>query len=170
MRTELILAIDPGLEGAFALLAPTGDVIAVEDLPVIEDASLSWIDGSVLTSRLFALRNGVATRAIVERVSAMPKQGVSSTFKFGVTFGSILGALRVLQIPIEFVTPVSWKRAIGLPPAAGRKDSAVKGEALDKARLLYPEAPLHLQKHHGRAEALLIAHWFINRHELKAAA
>jgi crossover junction endodeoxyribonuclease RuvC len=85
----------------------------------------------------------------------MPHQGVASTFKFGVGFGSILGVLQALGLPLEFVTPAVWKGTFNLG-----KD---KGAALYKARLLYPSADLRLAKHDGRGEALLIGTWALRR-------
>jgi crossover junction endodeoxyribonuclease RuvC len=85
----------------------------------------------------------------------MPRQGVASSFAFGVVFGSILSVLQAMQIGIDLVTPATWKRALGL--------SSDKRASLDKARLLFPTADLHLAKHDGRAEALLLAHWALLR-------
>ncbi len=81
----------------------------------------------------------------------MPRQGIASAFNFGVGFGSVLSILQARHLSIELVTPVVWKRAMGL--------SKDKRASLDKARLLYPAADLSLAKHEGRAEALLLAHW-----------
>ena len=103
---------------------------------------------------------GRPCRAVVERVSAMPRQGVASSFTFGVGLGSILGTLQTLRLPIELVTPAQWKTALGLG-----KDKRV---SLDKARLLFPSADLHLAKHDGRAEALLLAHFALNRRPVTA--
>ena len=83
----------------------------------------------------------------------MPKQGVASSFTFGVGLGSILGCLRAMHLPIEFVTAAVWKKSYGLG-----KD---KHASLHKARLLFPTADLMLAKHDGRAEALLIAHYAV---------
>lgn len=163
--TTLTLAIDPGLTGAFALLAPTGDVIAVEDLPVVRDGTLAWIDGDRLMSRLLELRNGVAVTAIVERVHAMPKNGSQAAFSQGCTLGSIVATLQIAHVRIEFVAPSVWKRDLGLTFGKQTKDGARKRASLDKARLLYPGAPLDRQKDHGRAEALLLAHWHQQRRE-----
>lgn len=149
----LILGIDPGLTGALALLDADGQPELVADLPVIRDRSLAWIDGGALQSMLLDAIRGRSCRAIVERVSAMPKQGVASSFAFGVGLGSILATLQTLRLPIELVTPAVWKLALGL--------SRDKRASLNKARLLFPSADLSLAKHDGRAEALLIAHWAI---------
>lgn len=151
----LIIGIDPGLTGAVGVLNPDGTFRAVFDLPVIRDKSLAWIDGQQLVALVRDARAGEPARAIVERVSAMPGQGVASSFGFGVTVGSILAAVQVLQLPIELVTPATWKTALRL----GRDKKA----ALHRARLLFPDADLTLEKHDGRAEALLLAHWALSR-------
>lgn len=151
----LTLGIDPGQSGALALLDSDGQAELVVDLPVIRDGRLAWIDGGSLQSTLLNALRGRPCRTVVERVSAMPGQGVASSFAFGVGFGSILATLQTLQLPIELVTPASWKLAMGL----GRDKRA----SLDKARLLFPTADLSLAKHDGRAEALLLAYYAQNR-------
>jgi crossover junction endodeoxyribonuclease RuvC len=158
----LTIGIDPGLSGAIAILGPTGELERLADLPVIRDGRLAWIDGGFLQSILIDSAGGRQARAVVERVSAMPRQGVASAFNFGVGFGSVLAVLQARHIAIELVTPAVWKRAMGL--------SADKRASLDKARLLYPTADLGLAKHDGRAEALLLAHWALTRVQQRAAA
>lgn len=145
---NITIGIDPGLHGAISFLYDDGEY-HVHDLPVIEDKSLKWIDGGALTSLILAHPGN--RWAFVERVSAMPKQGVSSSFQFGVGFGAVLGALQGLQVPLQLVTSVKWKREISL--------TNCKKQSLGRARMLFPMAELHLAKHADRAEALLIAHW-----------
>jgi len=152
--SKILIGIDPGLTGALAILT-NGTYECVHDLPVIRDRALAWIDGNELQSIILGALAGRTAVAIIERVSAMPKQGIASAFQFGLGFGSILGVLQALHLPIEFVTPAVWKKALGL--------SKDKHASLHKARLLFPTAELHLAKHDGRAEALLIAHHARNR-------
>lgn len=147
----LTIGIDPGLSGAIAMLDSQGDVCFVADLPVVRDNKLAWIDGGELQSMILNWRGARPCTAMIERVNAMPKQGVSSSFQFGVGFGSILSVLQAMAIPIEFVRPANWKKAMNL--------SSDKKAALHKARLLYPDVDLRLAKHDGRAEALLIARY-----------
>lgn len=156
----LCIGIDPGLSGAIAILDQAGELVAVTDLPVIRDLSLAWIDGNELQSIILGALQGRTAGAIIERVSSMPGQGIASSFQFGVGFGSVLSVLQALHIPLEFVTAAVWKRSYGL--------SKDKHASLHKARLLYPSAELHLAKHHGRAEALLVARYSLNR--VKVAA
>jgi len=147
----LVMGIDPGLSGALAVLGPADELEQLTDLPVIHDGRLAWIDGGVLQSLLMDTLRGRPARAVVERVGAMPRQGVASAFTFGLGLGAVLAVLQALRIPIQLVTPAAWKRALGL--------SRDKQASLDKARLLFPCAELTLAKHHGRAEALLLAHF-----------
>ena len=85
----------------------------------------------------------------------MPGQGIASSFQFGVGFGSILSVLQALHVNIEFVTPAVWKKSYGL--------GTDKHASLHKGRLLFPTADLHLAKHDGRAEALLIARYELTK-------
>ena len=151
----LTIGIDPGLSGALAILASDGSVELLLDLPIVRDRSLAWVDGNALQSMILGALQGRTAVALVERVSAMPGQGIASSFQFGVGFGSLLGVLQALHIRIEFVTAAVWKRSYGL--------SKDKHASLHKARLLFPSAELHLAKHDGRAEALLIAHYALAR-------
>jgi crossover junction endodeoxyribonuclease RuvC len=151
----ITIGLDPGLTGALAILNESGDCERVADLPVIRDGKLSWIDGSALQSLLIDSLAGRPARAFVERVQAFPQQGRSSAFNFGVGFGSILSILQARHIAIELVMPTQWKKALGL--------SNDKRASLDKARLLFPTAELHLAKHDGRAEALLLARYGMGR-------
>jgi len=152
---SLTIGIDPGLSGALAILSADGAFESVHDLPIIRDAKLAWVDGGELQSIILGALQGRTATALVERVSSMPAQGIASAFQFGVGFGSILGVIQALHIRIELVTPAVWKRSYGL--------SKDKHASLHKARLLFPAAELHLAKHDGRAEALLLAHYAMTR-------
>lgn len=158
---HVTIGIDPGLSGALAVLGPHGDLESLHDLPVIRDGRLAWIDAQGLTSLLIDSLRGRTARAVIERVSAMPAQGIASAFNFGVGFGSLLALVQARYLPIELVTAAQWKRAMGL--------SSDKRASLDKARLLFPTADLGLAKHDGRAEALLLAYWALNRRTQAAA-
>lgn len=151
----LTVAIDPGVSGAIAILGARGEYEGVADLPIIRDGRLTLVDGGRFQSMLIDGMRGRLARVVVERVGAMPKQGVASAFNFGVGFGSVLSIVQARHLPLEFVAPALWKRQLGL--------GADKSAALDKARLLFPMAELGLAKHDGRAEALLLAYWAVTR-------
>ena len=95
--------------------------------------------------------------AIVECVHSMPKQGVSSTFKFGKGYGEILGILAALNIVIHEPTPQAWKKAMLAGTDKG-KDASIQ-----VAENLFPEinlVPKGCRKpHDGMAEALLMAEY-----------
>lgn len=145
-----MLGIDPGLTGAYTVI-DAGHVLECEDLAVMRDKSLGWVDAAELLTRLIRLKAGQPMRAIVERQGARPVQGVASAFKMGVCFGSILATLQNAACSIEFVTPSVWKRDMGI--------TSDKQSSLDKARLLYPMVELDRKRDHNRAESLLIARW-----------
>jgi crossover junction endodeoxyribonuclease RuvC len=89
--------------------------------------------------------------AIVERVAAMPKQGVASTFKFGASYGALLGVIGALGIPSVLVTPTKWKKHFAL--------DAEKERARALALRMWPARSelFSRKKDHGRAEAALLA-------------
>lgn len=154
MRT-VYLGIDPGMSGAIGVIDARGGFESVHDLPIIRDGKLAWVDGGKLLSLIMEIRSGRHAIAMIERVHSMPRQGVASSFTFGVGFGSLLAGLQASNVPLHFVQPEQWKIAAGLK--RDRKDKRTKGASLAAARLLFPTAQLDLKKHEGRAEALLIA-------------
>jgi crossover junction endodeoxyribonuclease RuvC len=145
-----LVAIDPGsISGAYAVLETTTGAAIVGDLPTVDKN----INSSEL-SRL--LRKYDPHTVVLERVGAMPKNGPVSMFSFGRGVGRIEGVIGSCGICLEYVTPVVWKKYYRLPGTAKNKElSRVR------ALQLYPKLEgLSLKKHSGRAEALLIAHWF----------
>ena len=143
-----IAGFDPGLSGAIAFFWPIApDRVAAEDMPIVGGE----VDCATLAARIRQMAPDVA---IVERVSAMPKQGVSSTFKFGACYGALLGVLAALEIRSVLVTPGVWKRHFRL--------DADKEKSRALALRTFAKTPEHFsRKHdHGRAEAALMALWY----------
>jgi crossover junction endodeoxyribonuclease RuvC len=84
----------------------------------------------------------------------MPKQGVASTFRFGVAVGIIRGVLMANGVSVHYVAPTVWKKHWGLN---GKDKEAARALAI----LRHPKLPgLHLKRHHGRADALLMLEWY----------
>lgn len=156
---KLTIGIDPGLHGAIAVLDEEGVLVALTDFQIIEHNKLKWIDGNWLQGWFIEHVQYKTAHAVIEHVHSMPSQGVASSFQFGVGFGSLLGVVQARHIPLTLVRSTQWKRDMGLVG----KDQDGKKQALSRARLLWPTAELHLAKHDGRAEALLIAAWSINK-------
>lgn len=146
----MLIGIDPGISGAIAFFDNFGELVSVHDMPLKKEGSHNHINAHVLS--LMIKRKVLVPQlavAKVESVHSMPGQGVASTFKFGRSFGTILGVLGALGIEVELVTPQRWKKKHGL----------VKKEK-DASRILaaelFPLAPLDRKKDHGRADAILI--------------
>lgn len=140
----IIMGIDPGISGAVAFYFPVVCRIAVDDVPVA--------GGEINVHELARqIRIHRPNMAVIERVGAMPGQGVTSSFNFGRSYGDVRGAIGALDVPMHFVTPQKWKKHFGL--------SADKEESRLRAIRLFPNAAesFKLKKHDGRAEAALIA-------------
>lgn len=153
---NVVVGIDPGLTGAIALLGAVPGRPIVTDMPVV--------DGQVNGAELACiLRVMAAPRVVVEEQQAMPKQGVASTFKTGRNYGLILGVLAALEMPVTLVRATEWTRALKV----GSDKERHRARAID----WYPTAaPLLARvKDHGRADALLLAHWGVIHHERRAA-
>ncbi|MER9776790.1 hypothetical protein [Mesorhizobium sp. M0220] len=139
-----ILGIDPGASGAIAFYFPSRpDLIGAEDVPLAGGE----IDAATLARRIVQM---APTVAIIEHVGPMPKQGVSSTFKFGVAYGVVRGVVQALNVPMHLVTPGRWKKHFRLD------SDKEKARAL---ALRYWPSSIHFsrKKDHGRAEAALLA-------------
>ncbi len=104
-------------------------------------------------AELLNLYAGKDCHVYVERVSAMAGQGVTSVFSFGRSFGMIEGILAALKMPVTFVAPATWTRAIGRSPG--------KDASRARAMELFPNYEYFFKrvKDDGRADAALIAHW-----------
>jgi crossover junction endodeoxyribonuclease RuvC len=146
MRT---IGIDPGAKGALVLFEDNA-ICGVWDMPVVMVKGKARVDAAALGA---ILRMAEPDQAFMERVGAMPGQGVTSMFAFGMAAGIVMGALGALVIPLTLVTPTEWKGALRVP-----KD---KGAARARASQLLPAGASHwpLAKHDGRAEAALIGHY-----------
>ena len=157
----ITIGIDPGLSGAIALLDHSGQYIAAHDMPTMaRGEKKKQINPRVLrdTLQMLALayeRN--ETIVMIEHVNAMPGQGVTSMFNLGHSCGLIEGVVAAMGFSYELVTSQAWK-----------KDAGLIGKDKDASRTLvtrlYPTAPVHLVKHDGRADAILIARFGNRRH------
>jgi crossover junction endodeoxyribonuclease RuvC len=148
----MILGIDPGAHGAIAVLSPTGELLGVHDMPTVEVAVGKGKRTRLAEAALAGLiKEAGATHAFVERVSAMPGQGVSSMFAFGEALGIAKGILAALAVPTTHITPQQWKRAMRVTDD--------KGGCRLRAMQLFPASAAQFSraKDDGRAEAALIA-------------
>jgi hypothetical protein len=153
MMSTHILGIDVGIDGALALLDSLGH-LTVHDVPTLETIRNAKAKRSVDIAALRQLVIDLApTHAVIERVGAMPKQGTSSMFSFGRTVGVIEGVLGALQVPISYVAPQVWQKAMSVPP--GKDGSRLRASELMPG---YSER-WRRKRDHGRSDAALIALW-----------
>ena len=153
--TTLIIGIDPGLTGALAAIHPAGN-IDFHDTPILKLGKKNTCNPSAMSALLREYQGSTEGLLVgIEKIHSMPGQGVASTFTFGEGYGIWLGILAALAISHELITPQAWKKGM------------MDGQAKDKdgsrliALRLFPESAeqLKLKKHHGRADAVLIAEY-----------
>ncbi len=147
------IGIDIGSKGALALLSPTGELLEIEDMPILRDgpANRPNVNAPLLASIVCRWQ---ATTAFVEFVSARPGEGPTGAFSFGRSKGVIEGVCAAAGLPVTFLTPPVWKRAIGIPPGKDGAKDAARSEAI---RRWPSQAGLFARvKDDGRAEAALI--------------
>lgn len=144
----IYVGIDPGYSGAWGMVDHNGKYISCGDM--IHDGT------HILTRHVIAEMAQAIDKQdaefVIELVHAMPKQGVSSTFKFGMAYGAAISILQRFNKPFHTVTARVWKKGMELDND--------KDKSLRMAQELWPSAPLILKKHNGRAEALLLAEWY----------
>ena len=141
----LYIGIDPGAKGSMCLIA-NGKVL-FKDFDLKEYSN---------TLKAFLDTDDTELMVAIEKVHAMPGQGVSSSFSFGQRLGEIEGMLTALQIPYELVAPKDWQKACGIPAKSDKKGIA---SVIQK---LYPTAELYGNKgglRDGRSDALGLAHF-----------
>lgn len=139
------IGIDPGAKGSMCLIA-NGKVL-FKDFDLKEYSN---------TLKAFLDTDDTELMVAIEKVHAMPGQGVSSSFSFGQRLGELEGMLTALQIPYELVAPKDWQKACGIPAKSDKKGIA---SVIQK---LYPTAELYGNKgglRDGRSDALGLAHF-----------
>jgi crossover junction endodeoxyribonuclease RuvC len=142
------MGIDPGKSGGIAILEG-GAVMRLLPMPLAGRG----VDFGVVAHVISAYRPDAI---VMEKVGAMPKQGVVSTFTFGVGYGGIQGVCAALGAPLHLVTPQAWKQLV---LAGTAKD---KSSAIAFVRRAYPQAdlmatPRSRVPHDGLADAVCLA-------------
>lgn len=160
MTASAFLGIDPGLSGALALYDPADDTLEVQDIPTLQLKSKRIVDEYAL-ARIIDGWNGRIREVWLELVNGMPSipgadgkrrsMGATSAFNFGLGYGLVRGVCAANFLPIVDVTPASWKAAM--------KVRGAKDEGRQRASAVMPRHAHNwpLKKHHGRADASLIA-------------
>ena len=165
----IIFGIDPGVSGAICVLKE-GRIIDVYEMPtmIVGKKNKRQVNGAEVTNILLKEINSFRDnesessfkleeriKVVVEHVTAMPGQGVTSMFNFGQSFGVIKGICAALKLPIYFVRPMKWKKHFNLIKT--NKDAS-----RTKVIEVYPNisSKLSRKKDSNKADAILIARYF----------
>ncbi|MGD9540815.1 hypothetical protein [Methylocystis sp.] len=118
-----ILGIDPGLDGAIAVLTDSGELVEIRDMPTLLDGAKGRraVNPALFASIIYSTQ---ASRAYCELVGPRPTDGTAGAFGFGRTRGIIEGVLAAAGVPLELIAPPAWKRSAGIAPGKENKDSA----------------------------------------------
>ena len=156
-----IIGIDPGLSGGIAILDDL-KIYDIFDMPIMSEGKKN--KNQLNSAQLVNIINKHVLRkentfVIVEQVSAMPGQGVTSMFNFGQTFGSVKGICAALGLPIFYVRPAKWKKHFELINSS-------KDASRSKVIEMYPSISSRLTKKKdvNKADAILIARYFRDCH------
>lgn len=152
-----ITAFDPGKSASWARYdTATPNLMELGDVEISGVGRLARPCGRHI---LELIRD--ADIVVVEEVGVRPGEGVASAFTFGMAFGSILAVVQSAGKPLRTVTPKQWSAQLRLKSGAGETDK--KGAALALVREMWPGTyeQLRLKKDHNRADAALMARWFV---------
>jgi len=150
----ITLGIDPGLSGALAFFNADAGHLSIIDMPTVELKRNGKTKREVSAAQLAEfIRMGNVDHAYVEKVNAMPGQGVSSVFSFGRSTGMIEGVLAALKIRTTLVQPQVWQKAVGQRPG--------KDGSRQRAADLFPIYANLFSRvmDNGRSDAALIS-WY----------
>ena len=142
--------MDPGFSGAVAVLSEDGEVLLLEDMPVVPVGTRRELNEPVLREWLVRFEVG---SCCLEKSQTMPGQGVASSGRYMMSYGILRGLCVGLGIPYSLVHPKTWKKAM-MPDMPKEKLASVQ-----RVGQLFPELALDRKKDHGKADALLICRY-----------
>ena len=139
--------IDPGFSGALAVVSEEGEVLGLEDMPVLKVGSRRELNEPAIKD--FLKRHKIATVAL-EKSQTRPGQGIASSGRYMMSYGVLRGLCVGLGIPYQLVHPRTWIKAM-MPDMPKEKEASIQ-----RVGQLYPDLVLDRKKDHGKADALLI--------------
>ncbi len=145
------IGIDPGKSGGFAIIET--DETGCKRINVYP-----WDEEEFVyqMKRITVFMSNVRVRTCLEKVGAMPGQGVTSMFNFGKSAGFIEGVLKAYKIPYQLIPPAKWKKEFSLDHS--------KQKSVEVAERLFQDinlmrTPKCRKPSDGMAEALLMAEY-----------
>jgi len=155
----LVIGIDPGISGSICFFHE-GQIIDVVEMPTMAEGKKNkkQVNGSQIFNEIserikkFEKKD---IKVVIEQVSAMPGQGVTSMFNFGQSFGILKGICSAMQLPMYFVRPTKWKKYFNLI-------NSEKDASRTKAIEIFPyfSGQLSRKKDSNKADAILIASFY----------
>ena len=155
----LIIGIDPGISGSICFF-DNGKILDVIEMPTMADGKKNkrQVNGSQIYNEILKRvddQEKKDVKVVIEQVSSMPGQGVTSMFNFGQSFGILKGICSAMQLPMYFVRPAKWKKYFNL--IKSEKDAS-RTRAIE----IFPYFSSHLskKKDSNKADAILIASFY----------
>ena len=162
----LIIGIDPGISGSICFLNH-GKILDVIEMPTMAEGKKNkrQVNGSQIYNEICKRINGTENqdvRVVIEQVSAMPGQGVTSMFNFGQSFGILKGLCSAMQLPMYFIRPAKWKKYFNLI-------NSEKDASRTRAIEIYPyfSSQLSKKKDSNKADAILIASFYYETYKFE---
>ena len=154
----LVIGIDPGISGSICFFED-GKILEVIEMPVMTEGKKNkkQVNGAQIYNEFLKRINKKddEIRVVIEQVSAMPGQGVTSMFNFGQSFGILKGICSAMQLPMFFVRPAKWKKYFNLI-------NSQKDASRTKVIEIFPyfSAQLSKKKDSNKADAILLASFY----------
>ena len=162
----LIIGIDPGLSGSICFFQD-GEIKDVIEMPTMTEGKKNkkQVNGSQIFNEISEKTKKIEKKnikVVIEHVSAMPGQGVTSMFNFGQSFGILKGICSAMQLPMYFVRPAKWKKYFGLI-------NSEKDASRTRAIEMFPYFSSHLskKKDSNKADAILIASFYHETYKIE---
>ena len=161
----LIIGIDPGISGSISFLED-GKIIEVIEMPTMTEGKKNkkQVNGSQIYNEILRMVKKFGKddiRVVIEQVSAMPGQGVTSMFNFGQSFGILKGICSAMKLPMYFVRPSKWKKYFNLI-------NSEKDASRTRAIEIFPyfSSQLSKKKDSNKADAILIASFYYETYKI----
>ena len=160
----LIIGIDPGISGSICFFED-GKITDLVEMPSMAEGKKNkrQVNGAQIYNEISSRIKNHEKRnikVVIEQVSAMPGQGVTSMFNFGQSFGVLKGICSAMQLPMYFVRPAKWKKYYGLIKTE-------KDASRTKVIEIFPyiSSKLSKKKDSNKADAILLANFFNNTYQ-----
>ena len=161
----LIIGIDPGISGSICFFNE-GKIIDVVEMPTMIEGKKNkkQVNGAQIFNEISAKIKELEKKDIkivIEQVSAMPGQGVTSMFNFGQSYGILKGICSAMQLPMYFVRPAKWKKYFNLI-------NSEKDASRTRAIEIFPyfSSQLSRKKDSNKADAILLASFYYETYKL----